>query len=401
MEIQKTLSLAPRDKTRIRYNQHMSTLFSTIEKPTLLLDPLAVRRNIHRMAEKVRAANRAGQPVRFRPHFKTHQSAEIGEWFRPEGVTAITTSSVDMAQYFAASGWDDITIAFSANLRQAGALAALAAQVKLGLLVESVETVQQLAQVIQQPVDLWLKVDAGAHRTGLLWENPSEAAQVIEAVRECSSQNAGRFRLRGLLTHAGNTYGGIGQDEVCRRYSESGQHMQSLRSALHEMGLGPLEISVGDTPGTSLCADLGPVDEIRPGNFVFYDAMQLHIGSCAWQDVAVALACPVVAKHPERGEVIVYGGAVHLSKDYYLDNDRKVYGAVCLPDQDHWSAPLPGAYVSGVSQEHGIIHMDAPDLQRVQIGDLLCVLPAHSCLTVTLMKKYLTLDGQWIDTMNV
>ena len=56
--------------------------------------------------------------VRFRPHFKTHQSAAIGEWFRAEGVAAITTSSVEMATYFAEQGWNDITIAFPANVRE-------------------------------------------------------------------------------------------------------------------------------------------------------------------------------------------------------------------------------------------------------------------------------------------
>ena len=174
-------------------------------------------------------------------------------------------------------------------------------------------------------------------------------------------------------------------------------------SALQEQGLDPLEISVGDTPAASLCADLGPVDEIRPGNFVFYDAQQVQIGSCGWQDVAVALACPVVAIHPERGEVVVYGGAIHLSKDF-LDGRRPARVRRCLPARrrDCWGAPLPGAYVSALSQEHGILRLAAEDLaQRLQVGDLVCILPAHSCLTVTLMKRYLTLTGKEIDTMNV
>ena len=50
------------------------------------------------MAAKARSAH-----VRFRPHFKTHQSLEIGRWFREFGVDAITVSSVGMAAFFAAS----------------------------------------------------------------------------------------------------------------------------------------------------------------------------------------------------------------------------------------------------------------------------------------------------------
>jgi D-serine deaminase-like pyridoxal phosphate-dependent protein len=373
--------------------------FSSIEKPTLLLNEAAARANIHRMAEKAR-----GLGVRFRPHFKTHQSAEIGEWFRGEGVSAITVSSVDMARYFAGHGWQDITIAFPANLRQARAITGLAGQVRLGLLVESVEALQRLAGAMREqslssqpaPVGLWLKIDVGAHRTGLPWDDPAPAFQVAQAV---FSEKI--FHLRGLLTHAGHTYHERGAGEVCRVYHESVTRIDGLRCALQEQGLGTLEVSVGDTPASSLCAELGPVDEIRPGNFVFNDAMQIQIGSCGWQDVAVALACPVVAKHPERGEVVVYGGAVHLSKDFLVEDDRRVYGYVCLPEDAAWGPPLPGAYVSSVSQEHGVLRLAPGDLQRLQIGDLVCILPAHSCLTVTLMKRYLTLEGKEIETMNV
>ena len=63
-----------------------------IEKPTLVLDKQITFRNIEKMATKARNSG-----VRLRPHFKTHRSAAIGEWFRGFGVEAITVSSVDMA----------------------------------------------------------------------------------------------------------------------------------------------------------------------------------------------------------------------------------------------------------------------------------------------------------------
>jgi D-serine deaminase-like pyridoxal phosphate-dependent protein len=371
----------------------MSQPFELIEKPTLLLDETIARRNIRRMVARVKRAE--NQALRFRPHFKTHQSAEIGEWFREEGVTAITVSSVDMALYFAQQGWDDITLAFPANLRQAKTLSGLAQQIRLGLLVESTETAQGLANTLDSTTDIWIKIDVGAHRTGLPWDQPERIFQVAQAV-----QAAPNLRLRGLLTHAGQIYQARSVEEVCEQYELSVTLLRELRQELIQYGLEGLEISVGDTPGASLVPDLGQVDEIRPGNFVFYDAQQLQIGSCSWEDVAVALACPVVALHPERNEVVVYGGAVHLSKDFLIENGQRNYGYVCLPAGETWGPPLMGAYVSALSQEHGIIRMQPDDLQRVQIGELLCVLPAHSCLTVTLMKRYLTTTGRALYTMN-
>jgi D-serine deaminase-like pyridoxal phosphate-dependent protein len=141
------------------------------------------------------------------------------------------------------------------------------------------------------------------------------------------------------------------------------------------------------------------VDEIRPGNFIFFDAEQFCFGSCQFKDVAVALACPVVALHPERETVIVYGGAIHLSKDTWKENNVSSYGLVALPNEQGWGDLIPGAYVYSLSQEHGLVHIPASAMAQIQIGDLLCILPAHSCLTIQAMQKYLTLDGRWVDTL--
>lgn len=113
------------------------------------------------MAEKARANH-----VRFRPHFKTHQSALIGEWFREEGVEAITVSSLGMAAYFAAHNWEDITVAFPFNLREIETLWDLGQKVHLELLVESIEVVDFLEKQYSRDLDLWIKIDAGANRTG-------------------------------------------------------------------------------------------------------------------------------------------------------------------------------------------------------------------------------------------
>ena len=366
-------------------------IFSSIKKPTLLLDEQKTRANIRRMCQKA-----AQQGVHFRPHFKTHQSAAIGEWFREEGVCCITVSSIDMALYFARHGWQNITIAFPVNIRQIAEICQLASTIKLGVLVESPETVQFLAKNISLPTDLdtWIKVDAGAHRTGLPWQ---QAEAILRLAHEIQSTPG--LHLSGLLTHAGNTYGAASPAEVCRRYTESVNRMLELRQKLAQDGLAGLEVSVGDTPGASLC-DFGPVDEVRPGNFVFYDSKQLQIGSCKWGDISVALACPVVAKHADRQQIVIYGGAIHLSTESLMVEDRSIYGRVALPDGESWGEPLSGAAVVSLSQEHGLIKLADKDFNRIQVGDLICVFPAHSCLTVQAMREYLTLDGQVIGTMN-
>lgn len=355
-----------------------------ITKPTLLLDTQKVRRNITRMAEK---AQRCG--VRLRPHFKTHQSAVIGEWFRAQGITDITVSSVDMAIYFARHGWDDITIAFPVNWLEIDKINYLAETIHLHLLVESRTTVNFLASHIQHPVSIWLEVDTGYGRTGIHWQSEDELREVADGVAA-----ADHLTLTGLLTHAGHAYGPTTPERAAHLYLETVTRLQSARTSLNQPDLW---LSLGDTPTCTLVDDFTGIDEIRPGNFVFYDYMQVQNGVCSIDDVAIALACPIVSIHPERQEIILYGGAVHLSKEYLTRPDgRSTFGAIALPTPSGWGHPIPDVYVHRLSQEHGIVHAPSNFIPQIQIGDILLVIPIHSCLTANLRQAYLTLDGETI-----
>lgn len=364
-------------------------IFDQIQKPTLLLDETTARANLSRMCNRVKQAG-----VRFRPHYKTHQSVEIGEWFRSEGVTAITVSSLEMASYFAANGWQDITLAFPINLRQMDIVNDLATRIRFGVLVESVDSIQYLSRHLKAALDVWIKIDTGSGRTGLAWDAVDNVAQLAAQIRPEE-----KMHLAGLLTHAGQSYHVSSTIDVCHVYQDSVNRINSTRDELISKGIAPLLVSVGDTPGASLCK-AGRVDELRPGNFIFYDVQQLQIGSCQEEDIAVALVCPVVALHPDRNEIVVYGGAIHLSKEFIIEDGQMVYGHITFPEGNRWGKKVGGAYVRSLSQEHGIIRLRPEDMRRVSVGDLVCVLPVHSCLTANLMRDYMTLDGRRIITMN-
>jgi D-serine deaminase-like pyridoxal phosphate-dependent protein len=350
-----------------------------IRRPTLLIDRTICERNIKTMVRKSDNSH-----VRLRPHFKTHQSAEVGEWFRAAGVSAITVSSVSMAQYFAEHGWTDITIAFPVNLRELDEINALAGQVRLGLLVESSKAAQSLVDALQYPVDIWLEVSTGYHRTGVPWDAHQEAEAIAGIIKRKSD-----FKLRGLLTHAGHTYGARDPETIGRIYHETVARLADLRNYLVAQGLAELELSIGDTPACSVIDDFNGVDEIRPGNFVYYDVMQTHIGSCSIDDIGVAVACPVVSKHEydAQPQITVYGGAVHLSKDSSIDEQgRIVFGLIGFLNDNGWKVITDGTYIKSLSQEHGVIHASKAVYDRVEIGDVLAILPAHSCLTVDILR---------------
>lgn len=356
-----------------------------VTKPTLLLDKKKAIDNITRMAKKAKSSG-----VIYRPHFKTHFSKEIGEWYRDLGVKCITVSSIDMAVYFASHGWADITIAFPVNVRQIDVLSHLAKQVNLGLVVESVAGMDKINEKISNPVDIYIKIDTGYRRTGMWHEQVDEIKALIQGINE-------PHRLKGLLAHFGHTYHAKDTNEVKSIYNTGIERLTNLREQLG----GKMMISIGDTPSCSLVDEFGAVDEIRPGNLIFYDVMQAEIGSCKYDNIAVCMAAPVVAIYPERSEVVLHGGAVHLSKDFLMDeNNTPYYGSVVSLQEKGWSAPIKGAKVISLSQEHGKVSLPEKEIKNLNIGDLLGILPVHSCLTANLMKEYMTLRGEKISTIH-
>ncbi len=341
-----------------------------ITRPTPVVDEIRARGNIAKMAAK---AKRLGMV--FRPHFKTHQSVAIGEWFRDEGVSRITVSSLGMAAYFAAAGWDDITVAFPFNARESNLAGELAGAIRLGLLVDSPEALDAV-RALGAPARIWIKIDTGYGRAGIPWDR-AETARAL--MRDAGPEFA------GILTHNGSSYFAGDADGVRASHDQSLARMREVAAALDDCA-----ISVGDTPGCVLAEDFEAVHEIRPGNFVFFDLMQRALGVCIEDEIALALACPVSSVYQDR--VMLYGGAVHFSKDFIEVGERRVFGALAKSGFGEVDDESP---LIALSQEHGTL-LPGPAAAELKPGDLALVYPVHSCLTADLYRKYHSLDGALI-----
>ena len=360
-----------------------------IIRPTLLLNKETCLRNIEWMAQKAEQ-----HKLRFRPHFKTHQSAQIGEWFKMFGVEAITVSSVQMAEYFNTNGWKDITIAFPLNIFEINNINRLAASCSLNVLVENKEATEALAQKASSPIGVYLKIDTGYNRTGI----PSSRTGSIDSILEELKKN-NKLTFKGFLTHAGHTYSARSTNEIFSRHFDALLKLKKLKNN-YKKNYPNIEISIGDTPSASICGNFDSVDEIRPGNFVFYDLMQHNLGVCNIDDIAVRMMCPVVAKHVSRNEIVIYGGAIHFSKETILNTDGKSsYGKIILEKDGKKVLLDNNNYLSRLSQEHGILKVTPVNFRQINIGDLVEIIPVHSCLTTNLMGHFITTEGELIRTI--
>ncbi len=374
-----------------------------ISKPTLILDEEQAKSNIKKMADKAKKHN-----LRFRPHFKTHQSADIGEWFKAAGVNSITVSSVSMACYFAKYGWQDITIAFPYNPLEFNEIDELASRgVKLNVLIENQESIDFINKDSNAFLGAYIKIDTGNCRTGVPADDIHSIKKLVDSINTSK-----KIDFKGFLTHSGHTYNAANKSEIIEIHKASLNQMYYLKE---RFGGG---ISIGDTPSCSIAEEFSGVNEIRPGNFVFYDLMQYQLGSCSLNKIAVVVACPIVAKHTERSEIVVYGGAIHFSKEYIFINGIKIYGQpVWFNAEKSFSADygsrsfdfsigekmsiIESSYLKYLSQEHGIIKASEEYFNRAKIGELAYIVPVHSCLTANLLKEYMLSDGRTVKMMNL
>ena len=356
-----------------------------ITRPSLILDEEKCRNNIRMMSQKAHSSK-----VLFRPHFKTHQSHEIGQWFREEGVNSITVSSLTMAKHFADNGWEDITVAFPANRREYAEIRELTNRIRLNILISSPEHLSVIKEITELDAGCFFKVNTGLNRSGTDWDDRNRFLRMI-----VETGKSGNLRILGFLTHSGHTYKAKSKTEILQIYSDTLFKMKSLRSLIPES---EVILSVGDTPSCSIVNDFTGVDEIRPGNFVFYDLTQHRLGSCDSNQVAVAVACPVVDKNPDKQEIIIYGGGVHLSKDRLLLADgRTVFGQAVYLTETGWVYPDDEVWLKSISQEHGIISASNDFFNNIKTGDLVGIIPVHSCMTADLLRVYNTTEGRIID----
>lgn len=381
-------------------------------QPLFIVDENVARLNIRRMKAKAARLN-----LNLRPHFKTHNSADISAWFREEGIQTITVSSSEMAAYFASYGWKDITIAFPVNQHDIYFLDQLASKVTLSLVVADLTTVALINEKISHKVSLFIKCDTGYGRAGIKAENSDLFITIADQIT-----SFGRHQFAGLLLHDGHTYKASGFDEIEAIREETSKKIGHLRKELSLKGYDNLIISAGDTPSCTVSEKWDEIDEIRPGNYLFYDLQQYSKSICESNQIAGFCICPVIQVKKEESTVLIHGGAVHFGKDTALINGEPVFAAgwKFLSDQEDSQTKNHAfirsksddnprkithpseffCFLSTVSQEHGTVKITGDLINEIGVGDLLLLVPAHSCLTARQFNFFYSDSGNRLETGN-
>ncbi len=353
-----------------------------LRTPSLLLDLARVRRNASRMSDVARRNN-----VRLRPHVKTHKCIEVARIQTAGHDGAITVSTLAEARAFAKYGFNDITYAVPIECGKFDdAIELLKTGVKINLLTNDADTVSALDKSAGDAgvtFDVFVKIDCGTHRVGV--EPDSEEAIAIPRLLS----DASNLNFAGILTHAGHSYNSASNDEILTVARHERDSMVELAERLRGDGIDVPTVSIGSTPTMNCIDHLDGIDEIRPGNYIFFDAYQATLGSCGFEDTALTVLTAVIHKGKDR--LVVDAGAIALSKDR---------GPVALDPACGYGHVLDlagnetGMRVTGLSQEHGEIEAgDSDSFERTKVGDRLRILANHSCLTAAQHSHYNVIEN--------
>ncbi|MDA3780548.1 MAG: alanine racemase [Bacteroidales bacterium] len=302
----------------------------------------------------------------------------------------MAVSSLKMAKYFSNNGWKDITLAFPVNILEMDEINKLSGKIILNLTILSSEIADFFEKNLKFETGIFIKIDTGYGRTGLKSANTIEIDSILEIIKQSET-----LIFKGFLAHSGNTYHAKSTEEILQIHEKSKRELTILKEK-YITDFPETIISIGDTPSSTLANNFTGIDEIRPGNFVFFDLMQYNLGVCNFKDIAIAMACPVVAIHSERNQIIIHGGAVHFSKENIEYKSKSIYGIAVKLNENNWEKENNNIILTSLSQEHGVLSVGNSEIKNIQIGDIITIIPIHSCLTANLMKKYLTFDDEEI-----
>lgn len=345
-----------------------------IGTPCLILDCDRLDRNVKRLRARLENFG-----VALRPHLKTAKSIDVARRVMTSPSGPATVSTLKEAEQFGRAGVTDLTYAVGISPDKFERVLALRATgVDLTVTLDTVEQARAVASASRQAgtvIPAFIEIDCDGHRSGVLPGDRATLVAIATALEEGGS-------LRGVLTHAGASYGAIG-DEALRACAEV-ERASAVQAAtlLRDAGFACPVVSVGSTPTAHFAEALDGVTEVRAGVFTFFDLVMAGIGICQIDDIALSVLGTVIGHQPEKGWILVDAGWMAMSRDRGTAKQTvdQGYGLVC----DIEGKPYGDLILSDANQEHGIISVrpgSAATLPDLPIGTRVRILPNHACAT--------------------
>ena len=346
-----------------------------IDTPALLIDKAALEDNIRAMRDLCEDF-----PARLRPHTKTHKSPLIAK-LQQSDAAGVCCAKLGEAERFASAGLDDIMVTTPLVGRlKLERLAALMPSVKITLVADNPIAIAPLADVARSAgrvLDIVVEVDVGQGRCGV---PPGVAATAM--AQEISRHASLRFA--GLQGYQGKLQGLISYEERRRGVKEALERLQISADGVRRAGFDIAVLTGGGSGTVAIDLELGVLNELQPGSYVFMDASYMRIGWDAggkpppFRPALTVLT--TVTSTPSADRVVVDAGWKSISCDS---------GPPIVKNRPDLTFEFAG-------DEHGIVRASAAPLD-LRLGDMLELVPSHSDTTVNLHDRYVVVRADHVE----
>jgi D-serine deaminase-like pyridoxal phosphate-dependent protein len=344
-----------------------------VQTPTLLVDGPTLVENVAAMAARSGSAG-----VGLWPHCKTHKTPEIAAMQRDHGAAGLTVATLREAEVFAAAGHIELLVVYPPVGRtRLDRLTALARDVRVRVVLDSEVALAGLDEACAAAaVEIgWLwEVDCGTRRIGT--QPGAETARLVAPL----AQRYRHASFAGVLSFAGFAYGAQSDEELRSIAAAERAAVRETAEELEALGVESRSRSVGTTPTAHQLEEAEGVTEIRPGNYVFYDATQVALGLVPIERCALSVLATVVAR-PDPRRLILDCGSKALAAER-LTTRTPGLGLVVGHDE---------LTVDRLFEEHAIVEAREPS--SIPIGARLRLIPNHSCASANLHERMLITEG--------
>ncbi|MCL2703397.1 MAG: alanine racemase [Defluviitaleaceae bacterium] len=339
-----------------------------IETPAIVLDMRKIKKNISRMQEM---ADMLG--LKLRPHIKTHKMPELAKLQVSRGAAGITCASLSEAECMAEHGLHDIFIAYPViGKNKLERLLDLMEKARIITGVDSREGAAALSDAAGRrgvTAEVRIEIDTGMRRTGVHWEKAAELAVYVASLPN--------IKLTGIFTFKSSVLNEEPTTDNAAAAREENGRMAFAAKQIAEAGVKITNISGGSTPTAQYCGEDKALTEFRPGSYIFGDVMRINTGAVKPADCAATVAVTVVSA-PCSNRAIIDGGAKAFSGDAPLNNPPlfiKGHGLIL----GHQNLEF-----IRMSEEHGVIETKDGSPTNLQIGQILQIIPNHTCTCINL-----------------
>ncbi len=348
-----------------------------VDTPAVVVDIQRLQTNVADMA-----AFAAGAGVALRPHFKTHKMIPILRLQEKAGIKGVTVSKLDEAETVIGAGFTDVLVAYPVvGPRKVARLVQLAKRADLTVAVDTPDAAAQLSTAMATEgleLKVLVEVDSGLKRCGTPPGSPTvDLAEFIHCLPG--------LRLVGLMTHAGHAYAAGSPDKVRLIGLAEGKQLVDTADQVRAAGLPCPVVSVGSTPTARTAGRVAGVTEIRPGNYVFNDAIQISLGVASLEQCALLVISTVISRpHPDR--LVIDAGSKTLALDRGAHGNALIAGYGLLVGYPH-------LVLARLSEEHGVVEVRGEG-PLPAIGERVQVIPNHACPVVNLADRVAVVRGE-------